>query len=109
MPYIFQNEKTMSDAEKRRVAGESNTYHGFNNVGLMSNQVYDAMVRGTGKWVRYDYNGKMVKGWYNYTTNGQYKYHCYYYDWKTGMMAKGWTTIDGQKYYFDPITGVLQQ
>ena len=53
-----------------------------------------------GKWVRYDANGQMIKGW-NTNENGTY-----YFDPITGAMAKGTTTIDGMTYYFDPATGV---
>ena len=53
-----------------------------------------------GKWVRYDANGQMIKGW-NTNENGTY-----YFDPVTGAMAKGTTTIDGMTYYFDPATGV---
>lgn len=51
-----------------------------------------------GKWVRYDENGHMIKGW-----NGSY-----YFDPVYGTMAKGKACIDGTEYYFDPTTGVLQ-
>ena len=54
----------------------------------------------------------MIKGWY--TVQGAdaeiYKNqvgNTYYYDYKTGLMAKGWTIIGGKSYYFDEITGVL--
>ena len=53
-----------------------------------------------GKWVRYDANGQMIKGW-NTNADGTY-----YFDPVTGAMAKGTTTIDGMTYYFDPATGV---
>ena len=53
-----------------------------------------------GKWVRYDANGQMIKGW-NTNADGTY-----YFDSITGAMAKGTTTIDGMTYYFDPATGV---
>ena len=53
-----------------------------------------------GKWVRYDANGQMIKGW-NTNADGTY-----YFDPITGAMAKGTTTIDGMTYYFDPSTGV---
>ena len=53
-----------------------------------------------GKWVRYDANGQMIKGW-NTNENGTY-----YFDPVTGAMAKGTTIIDGMTYYFDPATGV---
>ena len=54
-----------------------------------------------GKWVRYDEDGMMVKGWYN-NENGTY-----YYDPITGAMAKGTVEIDGTEYEFDPVSGTL--
>ena len=55
---------------------------------------------GTCKWVRYDQNGHMIKGW-NTNENGTY-----YFDPVYGTMAKGERAIDGRTYYFDPVTGV---
>jgi glucan-binding YG repeat protein len=57
---------------------------------------------GTGKWVRYDANGHMVKGWQT-TDQGTY-----YFDLVYGTMAKGNAEIDGTTYYFDVNTGILQ-
>ncbi len=54
-----------------------------------------------GKWVRYDSEGHMVKGW-QATDVG-----IYYFDRIYGTMAKGYATIDGQEYYFDEGTGIL--
>ena len=54
-----------------------------------------------GKWVRYDADGHMVKGW-DETSNGTY-----YFDPIFGTMAKGDVTIDGKNYTFDVITGIL--
>ena len=45
----------------------------------------------------------MVKDW---TGNADGKY---YFDTKTGAMAKGITTIDGVKYRFDEATGTKRQ
>ena len=56
-----------------------------------------------GKWVRYDENGHMVKGWQE-TEVGTY-----YFDETFGTMAKGYATIDGKEYYFDETSGVLQK
>lgn len=58
---------------------------------------------GTGKWVRYDANGRMIKGWSE--QNGSR----YYFDLVTGAMAKGTTVIDGQTYTFSWATGTLQE
>ncbi len=56
---------------------------------------------GTGKWVRYDAEGHMIKGW-SMTDAGTY-----YFDPETGAMAKGNVTIDGESHYFDENTGIL--
>ena len=56
-----------------------------------------------GKWVRYDENGHMVKGWQN-TEAGTY-----YFDPVYGTMAKGDAVIDGQSYYFNKDTGILER
>ena len=59
---------------------------------------------GTGKWVRYDGTGRMVKGWdYSQRFDGK----VYYFDLTTGAMAKGTAVIDGVTYEFDRQTGVL--
>ena len=55
-----------------------------------------------GKWVRYDANGHMIKGW---DTNDD---GTYYFDQVYGTMAKGIVTIDGNLYLFDVDTGVMQ-
>lgn len=56
---------------------------------------------GTGKWVRYDEWGKMIKGWDNYTNRGKVQY----FDLITGAMAKGDVWIDGEHWSFDWTTG----
>ena len=56
-----------------------------------------------GKWVRYDANGHMIKGWQT-NENGTY-----FFDYIYGTMAKGYATIDGIEYYFDPATGILER
>lgn len=57
---------------------------------------------GTGKWVRYDENGHMIKG-FDKTKEGTY-----YFDPIYGAMVKGLQVIEGSLYYFDPITGIMQ-
>ena len=56
---------------------------------------------GTGKWVRYDEEGHMIKGW-STTEAGTY-----YFDEITGAMAKGEAYIGNVTYYFDKATGTL--
>jgi pectin methylesterase-like acyl-CoA thioesterase len=70
----------------------------------------------SGKWVRYDSEGRMIKGWsagYGETArqisspdeaNGE---AVYYFDETYGTMAKGTVTIDGVKYTFDETYGTL--
>ena len=62
-----------------------------------------------GKWIRYDSQGKMIKGWYeaDETIYPDQKGNTYYYDPLTGAMAKGKTVIDGNEYSFDELTGAL--
>ena len=55
---------------------------------------------GTGKWVRYDAQGHLIKGW---SADKRY-----YFDPIYGTMAKGDAVIDGRTYHFDKNTGVLQ-
>mgnify|MGYP004521211561 CR=1 FL=1 len=55
---------------------------------------------GTGKWVRYDAQGHMIKGW---SADKRY-----YFDPIYGTMAKGDAVIDGHTYHFDKKTGILQ-
>ena len=54
-----------------------------------------------GKWVRYDENGHMIKGWQT-TEAGTY-----FFDYTYGTMAKGEVVMDGFKYTFDKATGIL--
>ena len=54
-----------------------------------------------GKWVRYDADGHMVKGWQT-TEAGTY-----FFDYTYGTMAKGKVVMDGFKYTFDEATGIL--
>ncbi len=68
-----------------------------------------------GKWVRYDNQGKMIKGWYTVQTKEdceRYPFqvgNTYYYDPMTGEMAKGNWNIEGNTYRFDEVTGVLRK
>ncbi len=69
---------------------------------------------GAGKWVRYDENGKMIKGWYTVDGADAELYpkqvgNTYYYDPLTGLMAKGEVEINGVIYYFNELTGALIQ
>lgn len=101
MPYIYQDEDSWDDNSIRNAANLS---------GNMAEQVYNSIKSKTGKWVRYDSEGKMYKGWYtvpvNSTTYPKQRGNTYYYDPMTGLMAKGWTFIDNIWCYFDEVTGV---
>ena len=104
MPYIYQNEDNMPDSEKRENANKADD-------GL-KDYIYMCMKDKHGKWVRYDENGKMIKGWV--TIEGELakvyplqKGNTYYYDKMTGTMVKGWAVIEGKSYHFDETFGYL--
>lgn len=104
MPYIYQNEDGWGSDEIAMNAS---------NSGDMAAQVIKAINNKEGKWVRYDANGKMYKGWYTVSGSDALIYpsqagNTYYYDPMTGLMAKGYVQIDGNTYHFDEMTGVLQ-
>ena len=117
MPYIYQDEADhlRDDAWINAVASLS-TRTSPENVDL-SAQIVKAIRchggAGSGKWVRYDKDGRMIKGWYTVEGSDIELYpaqagNTYYYDRQTGLMAKGNTTIDGYSYYFNEVTGVLE-
>ncbi len=104
MPYIYQDEDKWGDAEIRQNANRADDG--------MKEFVYQCMKNKTGKWVRYDKEGKMLKGWVEIKGElaelyPKQKGNVYYYDTFTGLMAKGWLTIGGKKCHFDETTGVL--
>ncbi|MBR1860936.1 MAG: hypothetical protein IJ796_03625 [Lachnospiraceae bacterium] len=104
MPYIYQDEATWGDEVKRNIAYESDEG--------MGECVLNAINNKSGKWVRYDENGKMLKGWVTIKGNlaniyPDQKGNTYYYDHRTGLMAKGWVTLNGTTYHFDETTGAL--
>ncbi|MBR2810940.1 MAG: hypothetical protein IKD69_06120, partial [Solobacterium sp.] len=104
MPYIYQDEDNWDDATLHFNADHADEG--------MADYTYQCMKNKSGKWIRYDENGKMIKGWV--TISGVlaqlYQYQAgntYYYDTMTGLMAKGDITIDGNEYHFDELTGAL--
>ena len=79
----------------------------------MEDLVLSCMNSKSGKWVRYDENGRMCKGWITIEGALAEIYpdqvgNTYYYDNRTGLMAKGLVTIEGVQHYFDEISGVMQ-
>ena len=67
-----------------------------------------------GKWVRYNSAGHMIKGWYTVSSKDCDIYpsqagNTYFYDHKTGAMAKGYRWIDGKQYHFHETNGRLLQ
>ncbi len=106
MPYIYQREDECSNEVKWAAAQASDEG--------MAQFAYDAMINKTGKWVRYDEKGRMLKGWVTIEGTLAEFYpeqagNTYYYDHMTGLMAKGTISINGQEYRFDETTGVLQK
>ncbi|MBR1861923.1 MAG: hypothetical protein IJ796_08730 [Lachnospiraceae bacterium] len=105
MPYVFSNEDGFSDDEIQSVAAGC-------DAGLQDLVIYTIKNK-KGKWVRYDENGAMLKGWVTIEGALAEKYpdqvgNTYYYDTKTGLMARGFITLGGTTYHFDEVTGVLQ-
>ena len=112
MPYIYGNEKELDYIAKYNLAYESNTCEENLENAKLGYQIWQVMVTGTGKWVRYDEYGRMIKGWVTIEGDLAKCYpdqegNVYYYDRRTGIMAKGIVEIDGKHYEFDRITGVL--
>ncbi|MBR1861372.1 MAG: BspA family leucine-rich repeat surface protein [Lachnospiraceae bacterium] len=104
VPYIYQDEKDWDEDKMREIAYESDEG--------MGELVFNFMKEKKGKWVRYDENGRMLKGWV--TIEGaladiypDQAGNTYYYDNRTGLMAKGWVKLDGKDYFFDETTGAL--
>ncbi len=114
MPYVFQTERDFSAEEIERYSKESAAgAAGNTEKAQMDKQVKDAIMKKAGKWVRYDENGKMMKGWVRIEGELASIYphqagNVYYYDRKTGLMAKGETVIDGKTYNFDKVTGAMK-
>ncbi|MBR1862372.1 MAG: leucine-rich repeat protein [Lachnospiraceae bacterium] len=108
MPYVYQDEENWSSEKREEIASMS---------GGMKDQVLAAMnkhnsTNGGGKWVRYDSDGRMIKGWYRVVDEEVSVYpsqegNIYYYDPITGMMAKGWIRIGDALYHFSEVTGCL--
>ncbi len=111
MPYIYQDEADWMNDEARlnEIAAESDKASG--TIGMADCVIRQIKAHGTregGKWVRYDKDGKMIKGWYTEdgSINPEQTGNTYFYDQQTGLMAKGDVTIGGVKYHFDEVTGV---
>jgi len=110
MPYIYQEEDNWDLNTIIRQSRASDYYTESTTKALMSIQIEEAIKNKSGKWVRYDENGKMYKGWVkleNWKEKPEQNGNTYYYDYKTGLMAKGKTIIDGKEYHFDEVSGVL--
>lgn len=105
IPYVYQGEQNWSEEEIRQNA---------QNSGDMAELVYNTIKSRIGKWVRYDSQGAMYKGWYTVQGADEYVYPAqagktYYYDPITGLMAKGSVKVGDVVYYFNEITGELQR
>ena len=106
MPYVYQDEDQWDDEMKKAVAKESDP--GLGDI------VLQGIEDKSGKWVRYDENGAMLKGWVIIKGALAEVYpdqagNIYYYDSRTGMMAKGDVTLDGKEYHFNEVTGVMDR
>ena len=120
IPYIYQDELIMNSDGMGRIANGISDEAKIKELARasitfeadMSAQVEAAIRNHTGKWVRYDENGRMLTGWVKIEGALTLYYpgqsgNVYYYDRQTGLMAKGTVIIDGTEYHFDEVTGVL--
>ncbi len=108
MPYVYNGEEEFDFDQIDELAERS---------AEMADQVRKAMSmhglgRNSGKWVRYDADGKMIKGWFvvdgkQLATYPEQAGNIYYYDPVTGMMAKGWLKLGASYYHFDEVTGAF--
>lgn len=88
----------------------SNAWYWFDSDGTMARnkEVFLATneEHTEGKWVYYDENGHMIKGFYSLTDeNGSQK--TVFYDYITGEMQHSEYCIDNNWYRFDSITGAM--
>ncbi len=111
LPYVFQNEDDFDEKTINQLSRFGRSPH-----------IADAIKNKEGKWVRYNENGVMMKGWVTISVASRYGNleeiypeqvgNTYYYDTKTGQMIKGWAKLDdsfshNNRYYFDPVTGIM--
>ena len=106
MPYVYQNEKEWVNNET-----ELNNNCDSSDIGDV---IKKSIQEGTGKWVRYDADGAMIKGWCVIEGELAELYpdeagNIYFYDNKTGAMAKGEVTLENVIYYFNEISGALEK
>ena len=109
IPYIYQDEDKWKNDEDQLLDRASFSYAEitrYNEISDMRNQIIKAIKENEGKWVRYDKNGKMYKGWYDDSESKEIG-NIYFYDYATGAMAKGDVHIGYRTYHFDEITGIL--
>ena len=108
IPYIYQDD-TAVGINETELNSRAAVCDAMNNSSGLGALLVQSIKDGAGKWVRYDGDGKMIKGWY--TEDGsivaEQKGQTYYYDQLTGLMARGWITIGGVRYHFNEVTGVL--
>ncbi|AVT45934.1 1,4-beta-N-acetylmuramidase [Bifidobacterium adolescentis] len=100
----YWQEKDGSYAQGKEIYDPStDAWYWIDANGVMA-QNKDVYLRSNGgKWVRYDSNGRMVKG-------GDFRYGAWYnFDFTTGAMSKGMTYLsDEDKYvYYDETTGKM--
>ena len=82
------------------VTENGKTYYYERNDSFLSGGIYAPEDE---KEYYFDENGVLQKGWIpeTYDVDGETYTTTYYADPSTGVLAQGWKTIDGKKYYFD--------
>ena len=106
--YWFDNGEIVTDREV--YDPETDAWYWFDSDGTMARNKEVFLTtndeRTEGKWVYYDENGHMIKGFFSLTDdNGNEK--TVFYDYITGAMQHDEYCIDNNWYRFDSITGAM--
>ncbi len=102
--YYYENDVLQTE---RWVKWNDNLYYINYDGKVVANDVY--WVSNNNAYYFFDSKGVMQKGGFcksvkteTYSDGSKYTYTDYFYAYSNGKLAEGWTTINGNKYYFSP-------
>ncbi len=111
---VYSPWRVMEDGS-RAFSEEGEMYIGFNKVGdytfyfdpltgikLVGNEAWHLKKIGSNYYALNQNGTVRINGWMDYTNRGVKEYRYFGAD---GKMLTGWFTLNGKKYYLDPITG----